>query len=231
MTVAARLRSCAGAHPAAELVAIAHSFGTFLVGGAPNVAEISRFVFIGAHTGYFGDYLRRYRLPMTAMWHGVMPVLTRIVGHFPARALRLGEDIPRQLPCNGRGGERQSSVPSMPSTLRARVLGSNVITPSLVARSSSGSPTTRLPPWSKLPPACDVPRPSRFTRTYWPGRRRCKADRPFRLFQPARGGHALAAYRHVPPRPRRIAPGERAAVIVAAGNRKMRPERLRRRRH
>lgn len=83
--------------PDAELVAIAHSIGTLLVGGAPNVTEISRFVFIGAHTGFFGDYLRRYRLPMTVMWHGVMPVLVRIVGYFPGRALRLGEDIPRQV--------------------------------------------------------------------------------------------------------------------------------------
>ncbi len=84
-------------YPAAELVAIAHSFGTFLVGGAPNVAEISRFVFIGAHTGYFGDYRRRYSVPMTAMWHGVMPVLTWMIGYFPGRTLRLGEDIPRQV--------------------------------------------------------------------------------------------------------------------------------------
>ena len=84
-------------YPTSELVAIAHSFGAFLVGGAPNVGEISRFVFIGAHTGYFGDYLRRYRLPMTAMWHGVMPMLTRMVGYFPGRALRLGEDIPHQV--------------------------------------------------------------------------------------------------------------------------------------
>jgi predicted alpha/beta hydrolase len=83
--------------PAAELVAIAHSIGPLLVGGAPNVAEVSRFVFIGAHTGYFGDYLGRYRLPMAVMWHGVMPVLVRLVGYFPGRALRLGEDIPRQV--------------------------------------------------------------------------------------------------------------------------------------
>lgn len=83
--------------PEAELVAIAHSIGPLLVGGAPNVAEISRFVFIGAHTAYFGDYLDRYRLPMTVMWHGVMPVLVWVVGFFPGRALRLGEDIPRHV--------------------------------------------------------------------------------------------------------------------------------------
>ena len=84
-------------YPAAELVAVAHSFGTFLVGGAPNVAEVSRFVFIGAHTGYVGDYLRRYRVPMALMWHGVMPALTRVVGYFPGRALHLGDDMPREV--------------------------------------------------------------------------------------------------------------------------------------
>ncbi len=79
---------------AAELVGMAHSLGALLIGGAPNVAEISRFVFIGAHTGYYKDYLRRYRLPMAVLWHGVMPIMTRAFGYFPARLLRLGEDIP-----------------------------------------------------------------------------------------------------------------------------------------
>jgi len=84
-------------YPTAELVAIAHSFGTFLIGGPKNVAEISRFVFIGAHTGYFGDYRSPYRLPMAAIWHGLMPLLTHAFGYFPGRALRLGDDIPRQV--------------------------------------------------------------------------------------------------------------------------------------
>lgn len=78
----------------ADLVAIAHSIGALITGGAPNVSEISRYLFICPHTGYYRDYLFKYRLPMAAMWHGVMPVLTRIFGYFPAKALRLGEDIP-----------------------------------------------------------------------------------------------------------------------------------------
>jgi predicted alpha/beta hydrolase len=81
-------------YPAARLAAIAHSIGTLLIGGAPNVGEIRQFVFIGAHTGYYGDYLRRHRLPMALVWHGVMPALTRMFGYFPARWLALGEDIP-----------------------------------------------------------------------------------------------------------------------------------------
>jgi len=81
-------------YPRAEIVGIAHSIGALLVCGAPNIAEIGRFVFICAHTGYFGDYMPRYRLPMALLWHVIMPSMTRIVGYFPARILRLGEDLP-----------------------------------------------------------------------------------------------------------------------------------------
>lgn len=84
-------------YPRAELVGMAHSIGALLMGGAPNVAEISRFVFISAHTGYSGDYLRKYRLPMALLWHVFMPAVTQVIGFFPARALRIGEDIPRRV--------------------------------------------------------------------------------------------------------------------------------------
>ena len=80
--------------PNAEIVGIAHSIGTMLLGGAPNVGSISRFVFICAHTGYYADYLPMYRIPMAFIWHSVMPMLTRLFGYFPARLLGLGEDIP-----------------------------------------------------------------------------------------------------------------------------------------
>lgn len=79
---------------AAAIVGIAHSAGAWLVGGAHNAAEQAQLVLIGGHTGYWGDYAVRYRLPMTLLWHGFMPALTRIAGYFPARRLGLGEDLP-----------------------------------------------------------------------------------------------------------------------------------------
>ena len=81
-------------YPRSELIGIAHSIGALLVGGAPNVKEISRFLFICAHTGYYKDYMPKYRLPMALLWHAVMPVLTRALGYFPANVLGFGEDIP-----------------------------------------------------------------------------------------------------------------------------------------
>lgn len=81
-------------YPKAEIVGISHSIGALLLGGAPNVDLVSRFVFLCAHTGYYADYMPMYRLPMAILWHGIMPALTRIFGYFPARGLGLGEDIP-----------------------------------------------------------------------------------------------------------------------------------------
>jgi len=80
--------------PDDEVVGISHSIGVLALGGAPNASQQDRLVLIGPHTGYFGDYRLLYRLPMAFLWHGVMPVLTRAFGYFPARALRLGDDLP-----------------------------------------------------------------------------------------------------------------------------------------
>ncbi len=80
--------------PQAELIGIAHSLGALLFGGAHNAAEQARLVLIGAHTGYYGDYRPLYRWPMAALWHGLMPVLTRLIGYFPGRRLGFGDDIP-----------------------------------------------------------------------------------------------------------------------------------------
>jgi predicted alpha/beta hydrolase len=84
-------------YPDAELLAIAHSFGALLVGGAANATEQDRLVLVAGHTGYYRDYHPRYRVLMTAMWHGLMPALTLALGYFPARRLKLGEDIPARV--------------------------------------------------------------------------------------------------------------------------------------
>jgi len=80
-----------------EMIGIAHSIASLLVGGAPNAGEQARLVMVGAHTGYYGDYGRRYRVLMTTLWHGLMPALTLLLGYFPARRLGLGEDLPAKI--------------------------------------------------------------------------------------------------------------------------------------
>jgi predicted alpha/beta hydrolase len=83
--------------PAAPIVGIAHSIGTLLMGGAANANEQASVVLICAHTAYWGDYRARYRLPMSALWHGVMPLATGLLGYFPARSVGLGQDLPAEV--------------------------------------------------------------------------------------------------------------------------------------
>jgi predicted alpha/beta hydrolase len=95
---------CAGAiawlrsrYPASALVGIGHSIGGMVVSSARNAEMLGRFLFVGAHTGYYGDYHPRWRLPMTLMWHGVMPALARLCGYFPGRLLGMGSDCPARF--------------------------------------------------------------------------------------------------------------------------------------
>jgi predicted alpha/beta hydrolase len=81
-------------YPEDELIGISHSIGALALGAAPNAAEQDRLVLIAPHTAYYGDYRALYRLPMAVMWHGLMPVVTRFLGYFPARRLGLGDDLP-----------------------------------------------------------------------------------------------------------------------------------------
>jgi predicted alpha/beta hydrolase len=83
--------------PSAEMVGIAHSIAALIIGGAHNSAEQARLVMIGGHTGYYRDYDSRYRLLMTALWHGFMPAVTLLAGYFPARRFGLGEDLPARM--------------------------------------------------------------------------------------------------------------------------------------
>jgi predicted alpha/beta hydrolase len=78
----------------AELTGIAHSIGSLVLGGAKNIGELSRLVFIAPHTGYCGDYAKSVRIPMAAIWHIVIPALIQLFGYFPGRMLQLGEDLP-----------------------------------------------------------------------------------------------------------------------------------------
>lgn len=86
-----------GRFPRARLTGIAHSIGGLILAGAPNAGVLERFLLVGPHTGYCGDYHPRWRVPMTLWWHWLMPSLVALMGYFPGRALRIGEDLPARF--------------------------------------------------------------------------------------------------------------------------------------
>lgn len=118
-------------YPESMLISFSHSIGTLLFGGAPNAHELACCVLICPHTGYVGDYQLKYRIPMFFTWHVVMPLLTWIVGYFPARALRLGADIPADIA--GQWGQRLGArISNNPRTERLLRRCSELSLPALV---------------------------------------------------------------------------------------------------
>jgi predicted alpha/beta hydrolase len=83
--------------PGVPLIGIGHSIGNLLFGGARNASLLSRLIMICPHTGFVGDYRFVYWLPMAVIWHGLMPLLTRLAGYFPASRVGLGDDLPRGI--------------------------------------------------------------------------------------------------------------------------------------
>jgi len=80
--------------PGATRVVVGHSVGGFVTGFVTNGALIDRMLLISAHTGYWRDYAPSSRLPMYLLWHVLMPTVTRRIGYFPGKRLRLLEDLP-----------------------------------------------------------------------------------------------------------------------------------------
>jgi predicted alpha/beta hydrolase len=110
--------------PSAEMIGIAHSIASLIIGGAHNSAEQSRLVLIGGHTGYFRDYHPRYRVLMAALWHGLMPAATLLAGYFPARRFGLGEDLPARMALQWAGRRTPDLRPagSMPGFDRVQAM-------------------------------------------------------------------------------------------------------------
>nr|MBL8449726.1 alpha/beta fold hydrolase [Dechloromonas sp.] len=73
---------------------VAHSIGGLLVGLAAHGGQVRRCLTVGAQYAYWRDYAAAGRLAMAMRWHGVMPLVTAILGYFPARRLGWHEDLP-----------------------------------------------------------------------------------------------------------------------------------------
>ena len=81
--------------PGLAINVIGHSIGNLMVGAAPQAPQVARIVMLAPHTGYWRDYGPKWRWALYLTWHVLMPMVTKIVGYFPGRALGLGEDLPR----------------------------------------------------------------------------------------------------------------------------------------
>lgn len=88
------LRYARAAFPGQPIHIVAHSIGGFAVGLAPSSRGVERIFTVGSQFAFWRDYGRAQRRRMFVKWHVVMPVLTRLLGYFPAGRLGWMEDTP-----------------------------------------------------------------------------------------------------------------------------------------
>ena len=92
---AALARALDEAGSGVPVAALGHSIGGTLLFMAEQAPRLRTLVAVGAQTAHWHDFPHPQRWPMALLWHGVMPALAGTFGYFPARALGLGEDLPR----------------------------------------------------------------------------------------------------------------------------------------
>ena len=107
-------------YPDADLVAIAHSIGALLVGGRRTPPSRTGSFSSPGTPATYGDYHPRYRVPMTAVWHGLMPAVTLMLGYFPAQHSASARTFPQKSRCNGHRGARPTCARRTSAALRAR---------------------------------------------------------------------------------------------------------------
>ena len=80
--------------PGEPLDVVAHSIGGLMVGLAGHGRHVRRCLTVGAQYAYWRDYAAGRRGAMWLRWHVLMPLLTALLGYFPARRLGWHEDLP-----------------------------------------------------------------------------------------------------------------------------------------
>ncbi len=89
------LRWARESHPGVKVGLIGHSFGGQALGLAPDAVHLDAAVTLAAQSGYLGHWPWRLRVPLIGLWYALMPLSAHLLGHFPARRLGFGEDLPR----------------------------------------------------------------------------------------------------------------------------------------
>ena len=81
--------------PNHRLVMLGHSAGGQLVALADNNHLVEGLATISAQSGYWRFYQGWEKPKLFFYWHTLLPLLTYILGYFPAKALGMGEDLPK----------------------------------------------------------------------------------------------------------------------------------------
>jgi predicted alpha/beta hydrolase len=76
------------------ILLVGHSVGGQALGLVPSVAEIRAAVLITTQSAYWRHWSGLSRMRMWTLWHLLVPAITGLLGYFPAKSMKLCEDLP-----------------------------------------------------------------------------------------------------------------------------------------
>ena len=80
--------------PGVPILLVGHSVGGQLVGLAGSRSRLAGLLLVASQSGYWGNWTGPEKGAIAFMWFGLIPLVTGLVGYFPAKRLGLGEDLP-----------------------------------------------------------------------------------------------------------------------------------------
>lgn len=83
--------------PAARKAALGHSFGGQCIGFGGKESQIQALVMVASQSGWWGHWPAPNKFFYAFLWNVGMPVLTSLLGRYPAKMLGGGEDLPKQV--------------------------------------------------------------------------------------------------------------------------------------
>ncbi len=82
---------------AGPIAIVGHSAGGQLAGISKSDISVNAILLVASQSGYWRHWAGIKRLSMFLLWYLLIPVLSNAFGRFPARALRLGDDLPKNV--------------------------------------------------------------------------------------------------------------------------------------
>lgn len=84
-------------NPTHKIILITHSIGGQLIAFNKNIKLVDTIITVASQSGYWNMFPGLQKIKMLLFWNLLIPIATPLFGYFPARKLKLFENIPKQV--------------------------------------------------------------------------------------------------------------------------------------
>ena len=84
-------------HPNHKNIIITHSIGGQILAFNKQISQIDNIITVASQSGYWKFWKGYERFRMFIFWYLLIPTLTPLFGYFPAKKIKLFENLPKQM--------------------------------------------------------------------------------------------------------------------------------------